>query len=253
VREHAARLLEGNEVFGVVALRALHGRVAPSLITAPEELESLATEPRYPLAEVCKQVLAGSPQGRLGVVVRGCDERALVEMAKLGQLELHRLVLLGLACSAEQARECACARPYPSEIHEGERAEGVPAPRDERDVAARAEFWEGELERCIKCYGCRNVCPVCICDSCVLEEACWVERGSIPPSRPFHLIRVWHVADKCVGCGACEAVCPMDIPLRSFHAPLLGKLERLFGYEPGIDLEQRSPLTTSLEEAPFRE
>jgi formate dehydrogenase subunit beta len=122
----------------------------------------------------------------------------------------------------------------------------------EKDLEERWAFWKQEFARCIKCYGCRNICPVCICDECVLEEACWVERGQIPPELSFHLIRAYHIADKCVGCGACEATCPMEIPLTTFHTLVQEQIKTLFNYEPGMDIEQMSPLTTTLEEMPLR-
>jgi formate dehydrogenase subunit beta len=121
----------------------------------------------------------------------------------------------------------------------------------EQDVEGRLGFWQQEFARCIKCYGCRNACPVCICDECALEEACWVERGQIPPTLPFHLVRFCHIADKCVACGACEAACPMDIPLSTLYTLFRERLRDLFDYEPGLDVAQRSPLTTTLEEMPF--
>ena len=258
VREIAGQLLVEGKVAGVIGLRSEHDHVGPHLFTAPEELTALALEPRYPLALACQAVLSSFPEGRVGVVVRGCDERALVEMAKLEQVNMERLVCIGLACSEELARQCMCTQPFPHRLDVGEKVEGV-APIDNgrirrlltQDVAERLDFWQTEFAHCIKCYGCRNVCPVCICDECVLEEACWVERGQIPPTLPFHLIRFYHIADKCVACGACEAACPMDIPLSTLYTLFREQIRELFDYEPGLDAGQKSPLTTTLEEMPF--
>jgi formate dehydrogenase subunit beta len=260
VREVAERLLSGGEVVGVVGLRCEQGQVGPHLFTTPDELETLALEPRYALALVCRTILSALPQGRLGVVARGCDERALIEMAKLEQVDLERIVLIGLACSEAQARRCACVRPYPTRVDAGEKVQGVALGAGERvqgllgqGMEARQALWHQAFERCIKCYGCRNVCPVCICDECVLEppplspsmgskQGKWVEPGHLPPESSFHLIRAYHIADKCVGCGACEAVCPAQIPMTTLYALLRERLKEMFDYETGLDVGQRSPL-----------
>jgi formate dehydrogenase subunit beta len=258
-RQITRRLLHDDHVIGVVGLRHAHAHTGPHLFTLSDKLEELRLEPRYPLADVCRVILSNDKEGKVGVVVRGCDERALVEMAKLGRVEMERLVLIGLACTEAEARDCNCARPYPSNIHVGKKVDGVAPANDEqvrslleKDVEGRLAFWKQEFARCIKCYGCRNVCPVCICDDCVLEEACWVEQGQIPPEWSFHLIRAYHIADKCISCGACAAACPMDIPLTTFYTLVQEKIRTLFDYEPGLDIEQISPLTTTLEEAPLR-
>lgn len=258
-RRIASRLLHDDRVIGVVGMRDAHAHIGPHLFTLADDLEDLTLEPRYPLANICQVILSGLTEGKVGVIVRGCDERALIEMAKLRRLELERLVLIGLACSEAQAHQCICARPYPSDIHVGQKVDGVALADDEHvrcitemDVAGRFTFWEQEFARCIKCYGCRNICPVCICDECVLEEECWVERGQIPPELSFHLIRAYHIADKCVGCGACVAVCPMEIPLTTFYQLVQEKIRTLYNYEPGLDIREISPLTTPLEETPLR-
>jgi len=44
----------------------------------------------------------------------------------------------------------------------------------------------------------------------------------------------------------------MDIPLTTLYALLRERLRELFDYEAGLDVTQKSPLTTTLEEAPIR-
>ncbi len=260
VREIISGLLIDKQVGGVVGLFSNHNHVGPFLFTSIDELSGLVLEPRYPLALDCRTIFSNFSGGRLGVIARGCDERALIEMAKLQQVEMERIMVVGIACSEDQAKQCSCEKPYPVRVDAGNKVEGL-SPLDdnriqgllEKDVDERFAFWQGEFSKCIKCYGCRNACPVCICNDCLLEESCWVESGQIPPQDSFHLIRTYHIADKCVGCGACETACPMGIPLAVLNKLMRERLKELFHYEAGLSVKQRSPLITTLEEVPIHE
>ena len=123
------------------------------------------------------------------------------------------------------------------------------------DVAARNDFWQKELGKCIKCYGCRDVCPLCICDECELEQPEWVTPGQIPPVFPlFHLIRAYHLADSCTGCGHCEATCPMNIPLRTIHNWVRRQdPETIFDFVPGLEPQMKEKLIDSINKKPIAE
>lgn len=98
------------------------------------------------------------------------------------------------------------------------------------------ERWKEYWNRCIKCYGCRDVCPICFCEECKLEKDYVDEKGKIPPNPiMFQGIRLSHISQSCINCGQCEGVCPMEIPLvHIFHRMQL-KLRDTFDYVPGVD------------------
>ena len=123
------------------------------------------------------------------------------------------------------------------------------------DLPARLDFWQKELSKCIKCYGCRDVCPLCVCDDCELENPEWVIPGQIPPHAPlFHLIRAYHVAESCVNCGECEATCPMNIPIRTIQNWVRRQdPEILFDFVPGLEPEMKERLIDSLKKRPISE
>ena len=250
IKERARELL-GGEVEGVLGYRIVGGSHLPQLFTAADidgMAEDYPADERYPLTSIVRRLQAEDPGIRLAVVARGCDERALIELCKQGQVDPGCIVILGLACDEELAQRCGCAEPFPSEIVQGRRVEGVPedplVEKIERLPAEeRLDFWLSRFGSCIKCYGCRNVCPLCYCKECALDDAEMVERGRVPPTQPaFHLIRALDMAGRCVDCGLCEEACPMGIPLRALFRKVGRVVEDNFDYRPGRSSEEKSPL-----------
>lgn len=104
-----------------------------------------------------------------------------------------------------------------------------------------------EFSKCIKCYGCREACPLCFCRDCSIQSESnnWVEKGIIPPSPMFHFVRMLHMVDSCTNCGQCEEVCPSEIPLARIFHEINVKLQEEFDYKPGYDLDQKPPLSVT--------
>ena len=117
----------------------------------------------------------------------------------------------------------------------------------------RRRFWEGQFRKCIKCYGCRDICPECFCESCALEDPVWVEPGELAPPFPmFHLIKAMHMAGRCVACRQCELACPAHIPLTVLYDLIVEDVGDLLGYHPGRDMDMAPPLSVTFGEAPLR-
>jgi formate dehydrogenase subunit beta len=110
--------------------------------------------------------------------------------------------------------------------------------------------------RCISCYACTSVCPVCYCVLCYIRSG---EKDKLPLSWQkqlnkngslripddtvmYHLIRLLHVGVMCVGCGMCSDVCPTDIPIASIFTTVGGHMQETLEYQPGKDLEEPMPL-----------
>ncbi len=95
------------------------------------------------------------------------------------------------------------------------------------------EKWYEYWNRCIKCYGCRDACPICFCKECILEI---IDKGKIPPDPiMFQGIRLSHISQSCINCGQCEDACPMDIPLSYIFHRMQLKIRDLYGYVPGVN------------------
>jgi len=255
VRRVVAERLE--ELDGVVALRRSSEGVAPHVFRKGDDLSELEIAPRYPLMTVVSRLHKAFPDIRLGIVARGCDERAFIEMAKREQVDPDRLFIIGLACTEEEAQECHCSAPFPQNLLVGTPPPpGSPNPMvadyDALSLEERRAFWQGQFVKCLKCYGCRNICPECFCEACAMEDAAWVEPGLLAPPFPvFHLIRGMHMASRCVACRQCELVCPAHIPLTVLYDLMRRDMETMLGYVPGADIEASPPLSVTLEQAPL--
>ena len=257
LRAHVADKL--GELDSVVGLRRTAEGTAPYLFHAGDDLSQLVLSPRYPLSTTISLLQKRFPEARFGIVARGCDSRALVEMAKRNQIDADRLYLLGVACTAEEAEECHCADPAP-DLEQWPQAEliGTPVPGappnplvaeyEEMALEERHVFWKQQFLKCIKCYGCRNICPECFCESCALEDPAWIEPGVLAPPFPmFHLIRAMHMSGRCVACRQCELACPAHIPLTVLYDLMRRDVGQMFGYVPGADLVAEPPLSLTLE------
>ncbi len=110
----------------------------------------------------------------------------------------------------------------------------------------KSKYWDKQFSRCLRCYACRNVCTVCTCRTCVFDQMqpMWVsKRNNLSENTSFHLIRAFHVAGRCVDCGECDRVCPVDIPLRKLNQKILKDLGDLFDTPtPGSKADLTSPL-----------
>lgn len=111
----------------------------------------------------------------------------------------------------------------------------------------RWAFLEHEVQKCIRCYACRNACPMCYCPECFVDASRpqWVGKSTeLSDTMIFHLVRAFHLAGRCVGCGACEQACPMGVDIRKLNRKLQKDVTDLFHYESGCSLEEITPLAT---------
>ncbi len=112
---------------------------------------------------------------------------------------------------------------------------------------AKSTLFEDLTKNCIRCYACRNACPLCFCPTCFVDESSpqWVGKSQNKTDvDTFHFLRAFHCAGRCTDCGACVEACPMDIDVRKFTRKLIKDSYEMFGWEAGLDISKRPPLDT---------
>jgi formate dehydrogenase subunit beta len=251
LQEALREALESGKARAAVVFTERDGELVPRLVTSADDpaLDSIYEgDRRYPTASFAMMVLP-LVDGKLALPVRECDRRMLVELEKYNQVDPDRLLLVGVPCSQEVADACGCGHPSPPpEIAVtgplAQPSDATPLPEaSSEDPAERLAFWMDSFSKCIRCMGCRNICPMCFCKECALDDPDLVGADSKPPEIPiFHLIRAFDMADRCIDCGMCESICPAEIPLRQLYRLARASVKDAFGYEPGLDAGELSPL-----------
>lgn len=104
-----------------------------------------------------------------------------------------------------------------------------------------------ELENCVHCGACKEVCPVCACGPEAKCTACNDPADNYDISM-YHMIRFLHLSDSCIGCGQCTDVCPAEIPLTRLYRRFANPIQAEYDYMPGMDDRTPPFFETKLEE-----
>ncbi|MDR3640850.1 MAG: 4Fe-4S dicluster domain-containing protein [Humidesulfovibrio sp.] len=252
----------------------------------------------------CVENLATSLYGlrgkRMGLVVKGCDSRSVVQLLQEKLVDRENLVIFGLPCdgvldlakvrvrtdiaevrgaefTGEEVRlllpdgekvlprrdvladKCLRCR-YPNPVVYNHMIGAERTPQGEEDAYAdlesfeklsaqeRFDFWKRQMSRCIRCYACRNACPLCVCKHVCLADSRdphWLSaEANLQEKWLFQVMHALHLAGRCTECGECQRSCPMGIPILLLKRKMNRELKEIFNYEAGVDPEAVPPLHT---------
>lgn len=277
IRAEAKRLLEAGEVTAVIGYTGgrRKGSAQPVIVTEAEKADTLVFSPACVnnlalyLTKAKKEV---KKSGKVAIVAKGCDLKALAGLMGESQLRRENLHIIGVACPgvhganaqpaeplsaatiARKCRECSVHTPEGTDIIAGTLPKLEPLTALESEELARLEamtpgerwaFWRSHLSRCIRCMACRQVCPFCYCEQCLCDRN--RPQGVETTPRPagnmgWHIVRAMHLAGRCAGCAECERSCPMDIPLNLLNRKMAQELKELYGQEAGMHPQEKGPL-----------
>ncbi len=124
---------------------------------------------------------------------------------------------------------------------------------EQMSAAERFEYWKEQFSKCIKCYACRQVCPMCYCRRCIVDvnQPQWINTSSHTLGNfEWNIIRAFHLAGRCVACGGCDRACPVNIPLRLINYRMAKESLEAFDHFAGESAEQKPVLATFKQDDP---
>lgn len=261
LQQKAQELLATGTVDVLVAWRfdAESGQVKPHVFRKGDKIEELVFDDRsiHNLVTFLGDMTAR--HSRVGVVLKGCDGRALVTLLAEKRLKRESVYALAVACDGVKiegkvAAKCADCATHMSPVADAVIGEPGPAAKPEYKSLEyiekmtpdeRWQFFARQFERCNRCYSCRQACPMCYCETCIAEqtEPVWIDASTkLSANTMWHLSRAYHLAGRCADCGECERVCPERIPLRLLNMALEKGVVELFGVRPGTVPDAPPPL-----------
>ncbi|HPB30789.1 MAG TPA: 4Fe-4S dicluster domain-containing protein [Candidatus Sumerlaeota bacterium] len=267
LRKIAARLLDNREVALVIGWGegAIPGRTIPVFIDKPEDAALLVVNSR------CENNLSVyiprmKERGRLAIVAKPCDLRTIVSLIQEKQVAREDLHIISFACSGiedhatgKRRPECVHCKVNTPPVYDTLIGGEAPIWQEEPSAVdaieefkkappeRRWEMFQAEMAKCIRCYACRNACPMCYCDECFVERSLprWIGEGiELTDTMIFHITRALHAAGRCGECGACSRACPMGVNLGILAVKINEDIEKLYHDKAGMDPDKPPAFST---------
>ncbi|TLU84344.1 MAG: 4Fe-4S ferredoxin [Chlorobium sp.] len=258
-RTRVKELLASNSVKMVIGYKqgSTADRRRPLFVRSFEEADELVLDSN------CIGNLAGylvtegllSDEKRVGIFLRPEGIRSINILAAESQLNPEQIIIFGFdtsgrevkALQGEQAEDFSGLIDSLKEKPPEKSSDALLYRIDQMNTEERFAFWKDEFSRCIKCYACRQACPMCYCRRCIVDsnQPQWINTSSHTLGNfEWNIVRAFHLAGRCVGCGNCDRACPVNIPLRFINARMAQEVFESFDHYAGTSQTQEPVLAS---------
>lgn len=253
IKELAIKLLASGDVQVVIGYgEGSNGRVRPLFARSEEEANGLICDSR------CTQNLGmyiykkeSAALGKPAIVANIHTLRGIIRLAAEKQVKEGALIALCVddAANVTECRTLEEMEQYLAAIQPAIKEEDAEMIKrlDAMTPVERWDFWQKEMENCIKCYACRQACPLCYCTQCTVEanQPQWIP---VPATQlgnmEWHVMRAMHLAGRCITCGQCGEACPVGIPIHLLPIKLAEEVKGAYGSVSGMNREEGCAMST---------
>lgn len=266
IREEARKLLQEKQVGLVLGYQRgwAEDVATPCFVTGESDVENLIFDEHchHNLAKylvgregyLTSRFVAEEERPKVAIVATPATLRTIVGLIQENQFKRDAVVILGIlgGIPAGTAPDIEVGR-IEEDADEQEKILAEIQRLDGLSASERQAWWEQQFAKCIRCYACRQVCPFCYCEQCITDEnqPQWIGRSpSLQNNTSWNVIRAFHLVGRCTGCGECDRVCPVKIPLSVLNAKMVAEVKEAFDYVAGMDMETMPTLHTFRAEDP---
>jgi ferredoxin len=243
-------LFSANQVKLVIGYEKGSGdKRRPAFVNAPEDTERLVFD------EHCSNNLSvylTKPEYKnadsIGILATPLTIRSIIRIAGENQFQGKKFIFIVNTSNPEIIEGIEALSEYAGKhkLAISPEHEALLAKMDQMTREERFAFWKDQFSNCIKCYACRAACPMCYCSRCTVEvnQPQWI---SVPSTLlgnfEYHIMRMMHMAGRCVDCGACEEACPLGIPINIITRRMIQDIEANIGPDI-ISVDSKNVLNT---------